>query len=562
MNLNGIRKYFETKRNRYFFPLLAGLTIIVTVTLLLGIGNNSVETQWAQVKRGNFVVDLTESGEINAVNSVMVKAPMEWRMDLQIIDMVSEGTQVEKEDFLLQFDVSTLESKLAEAKDQLNYHLADLERLKADQASRISQLESDTTMAQFSQKQAQLQLELLKFESETRKEDARLSLKKAELQLEEARTRLQAQKIMDQVEREKIQLQINQARAEVQEIQSKIEEFTIQAPISGLVVYNEIGDWQSRKKPKIGDKVNPGVGIIQIPDLSKMELRCWVNEADAAKVEIGQKAIIQLEAFEEPLFHGQVVEKARLAQKEGEASNVKNFEVRVAIAEFDPKLKPGMTARCQIILKEIPRALFVPLGTVYESEIPHQAEVVFPQKSWPKPVSVKLGERNDDSVIIKEGLAEGEKIARKAPAGRIHKLGWAEEQRKKALETKSLAEHFKLMEQRGLAFDYGAYRQRLADTAIIKTKPPTGSAGAQKMMGQFKVLEGQEGAAKVTPKMLKSTGYMVASLQPSAYSRDPSELVKKSLGEMSEGREQCSRPQDLGCFAAAPSLRGGALLHP
>ena len=147
-----------------------------------------------------FYVDIFETGEIRAVNSYSVQAPMEWRMDLQITEMVTEGTFVQKGDSLAQFDISTLLEELDTATDQLKAQEAELQSVKTQQVSQMAQFETNLKIAEYSREAAKLQLELLKFESEVRKEDARLAYQKALISFDETETRIKAQKIIDEAE--------------------------------------------------------------------------------------------------------------------------------------------------------------------------------------------------------------------------------------------------------------------------------------------------------------------------------------------------------------------------
>ena len=398
-------KHISIKDKRVWF--VAGAAIIVIVIFYaLSVGGSTEQVgNWVKITQGTFYVDIFETGEIRAVNSYSVQAPMEWRMDLQITEMVTEGTFVQKGDSLAQFDVSTLLEELDTATDQLKAQEAELQSVKTQQISQMAQFETNLKIAEYSREAAKLQLELLKFESEVRKEDARLAYQKALISFDETETRIKAQKIIDEAEMGRVMQTLRYRQNYVKNLNERIENLTLRAPISGMVVYNEIGGWRGTPKHKVtvGETVWPRMTVITIPDLSEMESVIRVNEIDAAKIKIGQKALLRLDAFDERVFSGKVYSIAPLADKADseEETQIKDYEVIIRVDESDQVFKPGMSSRTRLIFEEIPDALYVPIGAVFEKE---GSPVVYPRKKFPNPVPVTLGRRNDRSIIIESDL--------------------------------------------------------------------------------------------------------------------------------------------------------------
>ena len=475
--------------------------VVLLIIVLQSFESSSIEFQFVSVKQGRFEIGLVESGEIRATQSIDIKAPMEWRMDLQIVDMATEGAMVEVGDVLVRFDVSMLEERLDAAKDKLTSSHAEMKRLDAEQASRMSQLQDNLSMAEYSKQIATVQLEQLRFESDVKREDARLSLKKAEVELEKVATEIESQKIIDKAARGRVELQIDQAEAEVKELERKIDKLTIRAPISGMVVYNEIGSWNSRHKVAIGDKPSPGQAVVSIPNLDEIEAVLRVNEMDASKISIGQNAKVRLDAFSDREFRGTVKEVAKLAQKENWESGVKDFQVIVEINGIDPILKPGMTAKAEITIDHIDSATFVPIGTVYE----HKGyPVVFTADDHPNPTRVTLGARNDEYVVIEEGLSAGSEVVWKAPSTSYNRLGWDAVILARRNANERIADHFAAMAERGLDFDYDAHRNK-----TVVASADSGNVDIESMMAKLKEMRAKGGPIELDPKMMKELRSMM-----------------------------------------------------
>ena len=74
----------------------------------------------AEVKKGEIIITQTETGEVRASKNQTITAPATSRGmgNLMIIDMIPEGTTVEKSDLLIQFDTQGIED-LIERRDEL-----------------------------------------------------------------------------------------------------------------------------------------------------------------------------------------------------------------------------------------------------------------------------------------------------------------------------------------------------------------------------------------------------------------------------------------------------------
>ena len=120
----------------------AGLLVFIILLSIFLPGKATTGIDWAVVQKGDLYIDLVETGDIEAVSQVDIRAPMMWGASLKVIDLVPEGTRVKKGDFLLQFDVSDLQDNLKLRQDQLASLEADLEKLKAQQALTISNQEN------------------------------------------------------------------------------------------------------------------------------------------------------------------------------------------------------------------------------------------------------------------------------------------------------------------------------------------------------------------------------------------------------------------------------------
>ncbi len=492
----------------------AGLLLLIILLSIILPGKATTGIDWAVVQRGDFYVDLVETGDIEAVSQVDIKAPMMWGASLKVIDLVPEGTRVKKGDFLLQFDVSDLQDNLKLRQDQLESLEADLEKLKAQQALTISNQENQLKLTQYSHEQAQLQLQMRKFESQALQEEARLQLKQAEIQLEKVRKQLASQRIIHRSQIIQRVTGIREARNRVRETVERIDKLHLIAPTDGMVVYQQIRG----ERVKEGYESRPGWPLMAIPDLSRMQVKVYVNEVDRLKVERGQEARIILDAYPDIEFQGKVLEVARLGDIVTGEERLKGFVILINIDGSDPKLKPGMTAQVRIILDKLENVVYIPMAAVFEID----GEPTVFWKGKGKPLFIDLGWRNDGYVVVEAGLEPGMELAWRPPAEEnIPLLGMAEEKRRIDEINQTIRESFTVFQDRGILFDYGSPVQAELSgeregqpqidldrlPASIRQRLGTGQQGQTSAESQLEVgsPEGRrkEGSFRVSPEMMK-----------------------------------------------------------
>jgi len=418
-NLKQLISMLREAKRRTLLMIAGG--IIVLLILLAWIVPKSVNIATAEVIRGEFIIDLGIRGEIDAMNSTNISVPrMGHRMSLQIVEMAEEGAIVKKGDFLIQLDTSEAVQKVEEGKDELANARAQLESEKATIASNMAQLESQLESEGYSYEQAELSLKMMQFEAEAKKQEYQLNMKKAEVALAQAKEKIKSQSIIDRATIMKADMNVRQAAIELKEAEERLDKLTLRAPIDGLVVYKEIWSGSGLKKVQVGDTPWMGMPVIGIPDLSVMQAKMTVNEADISKLEKGLNALITVDALEGKAYYGKITRVAALARRE-ESTNVKVFDVEVTLDSTDGELRPGMTCGCQIITGRIQDAMSIPLQAVFQME---DTTVVYVMGSRSaKMREVMIGDNSMDRIVIMSGLEEGELVCLRDPTIPLNEIG-------------------------------------------------------------------------------------------------------------------------------------------
>ena len=95
-----------------------------------------------------------------------------------------------------------------------------------------------------------------------------------------------------------------QAQRKLDQMQTVLKQFTINAPKAGMVIYRR--NWDGNKQG-IGSTLNAWENVVaELPDLSKMISKTYVNEIDISKIKVNQLVRIGIDAFPEKKFTGKV----------------------------------------------------------------------------------------------------------------------------------------------------------------------------------------------------------------------------------------------------------------
>jgi multidrug efflux pump subunit AcrA (membrane-fusion protein) len=174
-----------------------------------------------------------------------------------------------------------------------------------------------------------------------------------------------------------------------------------------MVIYKR--NWDGSKMG-IGATVGAWDPVVaELPDLTKMISKTYVNEIDISKVKVGQPVEVGVDAFPEKEFTGEVIEVANIGEQM-KNSNAKVFEVKVIVNEFDSILRPAMTTKNIITTDVIEDVLFLPLEAVHSND---SMTVVYQSNNTRQ--QILTGKSNENEIIVLEGLKEGDEVLLSVP---------------------------------------------------------------------------------------------------------------------------------------------------
>lgn len=361
----------------------------------------------AVIEKGAFVINVTATGELNAKRSVKIRAPQGMRpagiYETTLSDLIAEGTVVEEGDYVAALDRTELAGKMSNVQTEIEKIQTQLEQARIDTAIEMRDLRDQLVNLNFTKKEKKLKVEQSRYEPQSVIQQTQLDLERTDrdyLQLEKKYV-LKQQQALAKIEEINALLRQNQRQLKIYSDLS--EEFSIKAPKSGMVIYAR--NWNGKKEP--GARISAWDPIVaELPDLSDMISKTYVNEVDISKVRAGQDVDIKVDAFPDKKYTGTVIKVANIGEQL-RGYDTKVFEVIVQVNEIDSILRPAMTTSNEIVTNVFEDVLFVPLEALYSDSV---SFVYKEEKGQVLKQEVIPGLSNDDQIIIDHGIAEGDRI--------------------------------------------------------------------------------------------------------------------------------------------------------
>lgn len=179
--------------------------------------------------------------------------------------------------------------------------------------------------------------------------------------------------------------------------QNQLDKAAIIAPFDGKVASIYVEE---------GGTVLTTVTIAHLVNPSRMELEVQVDEIDVPEMEVGQKAIIDIDALPDIPLEGKITFISVLPTTE---AGVVVYDVKI---EFEAPegvgLRPGMSASTDIIIKESNNVLLVPARAVKRDDGNTYVEVMVGEQYESR--NVVIGITDGFHTEIKSGLEEDEKV--------------------------------------------------------------------------------------------------------------------------------------------------------
>lgn len=190
---------------------------------------------------------------------------------------------------------------------------------------------------------------------------------------------------------------------------------TLKAPVSGIILYKRVSQGIEKRKPQVGDSLWNRHAFAVIPDMSSLVAFAKVDEQDVGKLAIGQSTRIQPQAYNGLTLNGIVNSIGTLAtDEESQEAATRYFSVRIALIDVDERLRPGMSARANILAHAFSDVTKIPIEAVfYEGAT---AVGFLWEDGEHRRVPLQLGATDGDYIVVRDGLSVGQQVSLVYPA--------------------------------------------------------------------------------------------------------------------------------------------------
>ena len=263
----------------------------------------------AGVQYRTLEVAVSSAGIVEPLSTVEVKS----KASGEVLGVsVETGDQVEEGSLMVSIDPRIVRNRLAQSDAELKAAISRRE-IATTQKKRVESLVANGTLTQSDLEQATLDLA-----------NAEAQVVTAEVAVENARI--------------------------------AVDDTDIRAPIGGTIIFKPVEIGQVISSPT--QDFAGGTMLLQMADLSAVQIRSLVDETDIGKIRPGMRATVSVAAYPNQPFPGEVVKIEPQAVIE---QNVTMFAVLVSIQNPDGLLMPGMNAEVEVSIARAEDAMTIPV---------------------------------------------------------------------------------------------------------------------------------------------------------------------------------------------------------
>ena len=341
-------------RHRGWIIALAIVAAVIVLAAFISLQRGDVPVRIAAVYRGNIRATISTNGKITPVQPFEAHAAAPALVKRVL---VREGDPVKAGQLLLELDTSEAQAEAAKALAQLRAAQASVQAIQAGGTrEEVMTTEAELTKARTDRDAAQRNLDAMR---RLQKDGAASvgEVRDAQNQLQRADTQvnLLQQKLKERYSRpevEQAQAQENEGQAAYAAAQSVLRNSIIRAPHDGIVYSLPV---------RAGAFVNTGDLLVEVADLSTVEVHAYVDEPDIARLAPGEKVNITWDAMPGRMWQGQVT---RLPAQIVKYQTRNVGEVVCRVPNPGDHLLPNTSVNVTIITAEHRNVLIVPREAV------------------------------------------------------------------------------------------------------------------------------------------------------------------------------------------------------
>ena len=337
-----INEYLESGKPRKWYKRkrwwILGAIVLALIVLSMAFSGRDETPDYitAEVEQSSLDLTVTATGNLRPTNQVEVGSEVSGRIDDVLVDV---NDQVSRGQLLARINTDVIDDQITQGRANLNSARASVAQAQATLQADTAQLERLQEVQRLSGGRVPSQAEL---------EQAEAAVNRGRAAVASARA------------------SVASAQAQLSSAQTNRDRAVIRSPVSGVVLARQVEPGQT-----VAASFNTPTLFVLAEDLSVMQLRVSIDEADVGQVEPGQEATFTVDAYPGRRFPA-TVERVDLAsnnialtqQQQQQGQQVVSYEARLIVRNEDGLLRPGMTATATIATESTGVAMLVPNGAI------------------------------------------------------------------------------------------------------------------------------------------------------------------------------------------------------
>ncbi|MBZ5570166.1 MAG: efflux RND transporter periplasmic adaptor subunit [Acidobacteriia bacterium] len=389
---------WNRRLNRLWLILVAIAVAVIILAAFMS-RRREVPVRAATAERETITATIQTNGKIEPLNNFEAHSPAPTAVKRVL---VHEGEHVKAGQLLVELDNAGFRSQAAKAMAQIRAAEADLSAVKnGGTREEVLTTESQLATAKTEREAAQRNLEAMRAlqqrgaASAGEVKDAESRLKTVQAQISLLEQKLNSRYSKAEVER--VRAQEEDAKAAYAAAQELLQQTDVRAPRDGMVYYLPV---------RPGQFVATGELLVQVANLSQVQLRAFVDEPDIGKLQPGQAVRVAWDARPERTWDGKVTQVPTTVVTLG-TRNVGQFTCIVDNPE--EKLLPNINVNVTIVTARHDSALTVPREAIHQDDGKRFVYQIVNGELKRRDVQTALS--NLTRMEITEGLAEKAEVA-------------------------------------------------------------------------------------------------------------------------------------------------------
>ena len=184
-----IKKIFGKVNKKRAIGIAVAIVAFFVASIIVGkiraaANAEQIQATYTTPSEGKFEIIITSTGEISAENSVSINGPVSTNRrirvsNIEITDLVEEGTEVKAGDYVATLDRTSMENSYKDAQETLETRLQSYELALLDSAVTLSNLRGSLKTRYYAIESAQIRLDQTTYESPAKVRSAERTLEKA-----------------------------------------------------------------------------------------------------------------------------------------------------------------------------------------------------------------------------------------------------------------------------------------------------------------------------------------------------------------------------------------------